>query len=753
VLYKLDGGIDHVLIDEAQDTSPEQWDIVRALTAEFFAGEGRPVRGPRTVFAVGDEKQSIFSFQGADPRQFESNRDYFAKQATEGALAFTDVTLDTSRRSTPEILKFVDHVFAGEAGAALTFEGAPVAHTAHREKDKGRVEVWPAIHPDKTPDPEPWRPVDIVAENSPVAKLADQIATQIKRWVDGKTRLPGHEKPIREGDIMILMPRREPFASEMIRHLKDRGVKVAGADRIRLNEQIAVMDLTVLGHFVLLPEDDLNLASLLRSPLIDIGEEDLFDLANPRIATLWSALGARRDEAKFVFAHAFLKECRSRADQMPPYEFYARALSAEGMRKRLLARLGPEANDAVDEFLSLTLSYEALNPPSLEGFLHWIARGDAEIKRDMDRARDEVRVMTVHGAKGLEADIVILPDTTTIPDGAGRHGNLLWTEDGPLFPVADKIAPPAVVKAKQDSKADMLHEHRRLFYVALTRARDRLCICGFANKKGVKEESWHALAEKAAKDLGARIESDGKKIYAFGEADVEPAERAEDEPKAIKLDPWATTQPMAERARSRLIRPSDAAGVEQPAVPSPGGANAQRFRRGNLIHDLLARLPDVEPSKRRDVALQFLNARGENTEEATKLADETLEVLNDAQFAAAFALGSRAEIAIVADLPELGKYARVNGRIDRLAVTDGEILAVDFKTSRPPPARVEDVSAVYLAQMALYRAALAKIYPNRRIVCALVWTEGPTLMTLPDAQMDAEMGRIRARLDSEASRS
>ncbi len=248
-------------------------------------------------------------------------------------------------------------------------------------------------------------------------------------------------KPIRPGDIMILMPRREPFASEIIRRLKERGVPVAGADRIHLNDQIAVMDLVALGRFVLLPEDDLNLAALLRSPLIDMSEEELFAVAHPRTGTLWSAL-PQGD------ARAFLEDCRSWADFVPPFEFYARILSAKGLRKRLLARLGPEADDVIDEFLSLSLSYEALNAPSLEGFLNWLSRGDAEIKRDMERGRDEVRVMTVHGAKGLEADIVILPDTTALPQGPARHGELLFTERGPVFPVSAGLEPIAVRAAK-----------------------------------------------------------------------------------------------------------------------------------------------------------------------------------------------------------------------------------------------------------------------------------------------------------------
>jgi ATP-dependent helicase/nuclease subunit A len=752
VLYKLDGGLDHVLIDEAQDTSPEQWAIVRRLTEEFFAGEDWRARGPRTVFAVGDEKQSIFSFQGADPLEFENNRRHFAQDATEGTHAFVDVRLATSRRSAPEILSFVDRVFADPAAReGVTSDGSALAHEAHRKDAKGRVEFWPALSTPKTPEPDPWHPVDRESESSPVVRLAAKIAAQIKAWTDGKTRLPGHDDAIKPGDIMILMPRREPFASEIIRRLKERGVPVAGADRIRLNNQIAVMDLAALGRFVLLPEDDLNLAALLRSPLIDVSEEDLFTLAHGRRGTLWNALQARHEEcASFVFAHAFLEECRRRADFAPPYEFYARALSGDGMRKRLLARLGVEADDAIDEFLSLALSYEALNAPSLEGFLHWLERGDAEIKRDMERGRNEVRVMTVHGAKGLEADIVILPDTTNLPEGPGRHGDLLYTESGPVFPVPDAAAPQAVRIAKDAAKAQTLREHRRLLYVALTRARDRLYVCGFENKNGVREGSWYELAQAAAQSLGIALVRGDETLRVVGDADTETVPAKPARAQTLVLPDWARNHPAIERESPRLIRPSDAAGLDEPAMLSPLRGNT-RFRRGQLIHALLANLPDVEPARRRAVALAFLTAR--DAEDADKLADETLAVLDDPIFAAAFAPGSRAEIAIVADLPEIGEGARINGRIDRLAITHDEILAIDFKTNRPPPGRVEDVSTVYIAQMALYRAALAKIFPGRRIATALIWTEGPRLMPLPQALLEAEIGAIRNRLDSRGAHS
>ena len=756
VLYKLDGGIDHVLIDEAQDTSPEQWRIVRALTAEFFAGEAaertagaekKPVT--RTIFAVGDEKQSIFSFQGADPVQFGVHRRAFGEAAAAAQRGFVDQPLVVSRRSVRDVLQFVDTVFKpDDARAGLTSGGGAVEHR-HLREARGRVELWETIKPADVEDTDPYElpPVDYVGEASPVAQLARRVAEQIRQWI-GRLTLPGHDAAVRAGDIMILLPRREPFGSAVIRELKLRGVPVAGADRIVLTEQIAVMDLIALGRFVLLPQDDLTLAALLRSPLCRVSEEDLFHVAHDREGSLWSALRRRHDETPaYREAHDFLTEMRSRADFAPPYEFYAHALGPRGMRKRLLKRLGHEANDAIDEFLSLSFAYESANAPSLEGFLHWIERGGAEIKRDMERARDEVRVMTVHGAKGLEADIVILPDTTGLPSLANDRGNLLYTEKGVLFPMADAQAPRAVLTAKADAKARMLEEHRRLLYVALTRARDRLVVCGFEGKRGMKDGSWYTLAQRAAEEIGVTLTRSGETIRVVGETDETvagtPAATVATAPAAPS---WLATPAPRDAPAPLLVRPFDAAGMEEPATLSPLADN-KRFRRGLLVHALLAHLPEVAKDEREALARQFLRLRNVPDPEAEPLARETLRVLDDPAFAAAFAEGSRAEVAIVADLPEIGDAARVNGRIDRIAVTDDSVFIVDFKTNRPPPTRAADVAPLYLTQMALYRAATNKIFPGRRIVCGLVWTEGPTLMTLSNDLLDAEMRRIKARLD------
>ena len=738
VLYKLDDGIDHLLIDEAQDTSPEQWEIVRALTQDFFTGEGRARRIPRTIFAVGDEKQSIFSFQGADPREFERNRGDFEKLATAAGAEFRDQPLIVSRRSAPEVLKFVDAVFRpDEARTGLTFSGAEILHVAHRDTAVGGIEFWPALRPLDSDEIDPWAPVDETPRDSPVVRLAQQVAARIDRWLKDGARLPGHDRAIRPQDIIILLPRREPFGGEVIRQLKLRKVPVAGADRVRLTEQIAAMDLMALGRFVLQREDDLTLAALLRSPLGGLSEDDLFQLAHYRKGDLWHALAARKDErVSWAAAHAFLSAMLERADYVPPYEFYAHALIALGGREKLLKRLGAESADVIEEFLSLTLSYEQGHSPSLEGFLDWVAHGGTQIKRDMERGRDEVRVMTVHGAKGLEADIVILPDTAGQPGGLNRQEGLLFHDGQVFFPVAKRDAPAATRAARAQLDAEILNEHRRLLYVALTRARDRLYVCGFQGKNAMHKHAWYHLMERAALETGRQITHGDGTLTAIGTLDETHSAVTADDAAGIAVPSWARAVAPAESAGPQLIRPSEA------ATFSPLGAGAQRFRRGLIVHALLARLPEIAPDHRERIALAFARGHGLKNDAAQALVAETLAVLDDPQFAAAFAPGSQAEAGLLADLPELG--GRINGRIDRLAVTPDEVLILDYKTNRPAPATEAEVPAVYLRQMALYRAGAAKVFPGRRIVCGLVFTDDPRLLRLSDAAMDAQLAQIRA---------
>jgi ATP-dependent helicase/nuclease subunit A len=750
VLYKLDGGLDHILIDEAQDTSPEQWDIVTRLAEEFFAGEGSgKAEKPRTLFAVGDEKQSIFSFQGAAPEEFARNRARFQNWAEQARQTFEPLRPKVSRRSTTIILEFVDAVFADAAVRdGLTVDGEPVKHMPVREHLRGRVEIWPSVKPPPKREVDPFgKPLDAPEAEGAHVVLAERIAAQIAGWLQTGLALPSTGKTIRPGDILILVRRRNQFTEEMIRRLIAHKVPVAGADRMVLRDQIAIADLVALGRFALLPEDDLNLASLLKSPLIGFAEDDLFALAHGREGRLWEALQHRSGEyPAFGNALAILAQILAEADFTAPFEFYMHALG-RGMRKRLLARLGGEALDAIDEFLALALAHEGAHPPSLQSFLDWFERGADQITRDMEQAGSAVRIMTVHGAKGLEAEIVILPDTTQIPDHERRAG-LLQGDGMVYFGVPQEDEPVQIRAAKDQAHQAELREYRRLLYVALTRAREWLIIGGYETRKGVHPESWYLPIAAAARAMGAReeVQADGETILVLGDTPSAQAKPEQEKQTAVlSLPDWLRRPAAPETARPRILRPSEAAGMEEPSLSSPL-ADQTRFRRGLLLHALLAALPELAPDAREEQAARYLARQDVEEENIAPLVAEAMAIMNDPVFAPLFTGEARAEIPVVADLPELGAGVRISGQIDRLAVTEESVLIADFKTNRPPPSRAEDVPAVYLAQMALYRAALAKIYPGKRINCALIWTDGPSLMPLPPALLDAELKKIAQRL-------
>ncbi len=495
VLYKLDLGIDHVLIDEAQDTSPKQWAIVRTIVSEFTPGGARPnVR--RTVFAVGDEKQSIFSFQGAAPRAFDEMRREFGRQFDTPDLGWKFLHFHHSFRSGENVLGSVDRVFgAREVFVSVTTDEAGVPpHTSLPDAAPGLVELWPLIEPAEKKEMEGWdAPFDTESEESPRVLLARRIAGQVKLWM---------ARGLKPGNVLILVRQRGPLFEAIIRALKDSGVPVAGADRLVLTEHIAVMDLMALADALLLPDDDLALASVLKSPLFGLSEEQLFTLAWNRPKSLRDNLRAKsKDDPVFSATNSALDELAHAAQSLTPFGFFAHVLGAMRGRAKFLARLGPEANDALDEFLNLALDYEARETPSLQGFLNWLRAAQSEVRRDMEMVRDEVRVMTVHGAKGLEANTVILADTTT-PPGGPRDPRLLTLDNGALvWATARANDVDAMMDARALAQQDARDEYRRLLYVAMTRAAERLVICGTRGARKIPDGCWYQLVSDALSGL------------------------------------------------------------------------------------------------------------------------------------------------------------------------------------------------------------------------------------------------------------
>ncbi len=743
VLFKLDGGLDHVLVDEAQDTNPEQWEIVQLIAEEFFAGAGAR-EDARTVFAVGDAKQSIYSFQRADPQKFMAVRAHFERAAGED---WRRVPLEISFRSVVAVLSAVDATFAAEpASDGVALDGQIIRHIARRQGDAGLVELWPPVEPEDDTGAGGWQPpLEQHAAHEPRARLAEAIAARIQHWRAHGERLEAHDRAIRPRDIMVLVRRRGPFVAELVRHLKKRGVPVAGVDRMILTEQLAVEDMIALANFLLLPEDSLTLASVLKGPLFGFSEEELFALAWQREGTLWAALRARHDESPvFRYAAAELSELLARVDFVPPYELFAEVLSARGGRKAILGRLGPEAADPLDELLAAALAYERVHGVSLQGFLHWLAAGAAEIKRDLDQgARDEVRILTVHGAKGLEAPIVFLPDTLQMPI---QTPPILWDEHGalPLWLVAREAPPRVAQTALETAKRKRDQEYRRLLYVAMTRAADRLYVCGWQTKRNPPAGNWHALTERGLKAAGAgsfdfaaeappsaaawagegwrlRHEQTGKPSRA--------RQAAREGAREVLLPEWCWRPPPPEPAPPKPLAPSQPRVQEPPARSPLGEDRGAAFLRGRLVHRLLQSLPAIEAGQRAAAARRFLAlpVHGLAVPDQEAILRETLGVLGHPDFAPLFGPGSVAEVPVVG---LLGGRA-LSGQIDRLVVDGGAVLIVDYKTIRPVPATLDDVPPLYLDQLAAYRAAIAAVFPDKEIRCALLWTDGPMLMEIP----------------------
>jgi ATP-dependent helicase/nuclease subunit A len=762
VLYKLDGGIDHILIDEAQDTNPDQWAIVKPLRDEFFAGRGRHediADEPRTMFAVGDRKQSIYSFQGAAPGEFDRERADVERSVRGANLRWEDVDMNVSFRSTPAILDAVDAVFdqdAAKDGIALTSE-EKITHLAARKGDAGLVEVWPCVEPEAADAPASWKPpIERQKGDSPQNRLAALVAARIERMVTNEERLESKDRAIRPGDIMVLVRRRTGFVEELVRQLKQRRIAVAGVDRMVLTDQIAVMDLVALGEFLLLPEDDLTLATVLRSPLVGLGEEELFALAHDRGEKhLWDALNAYAgSEGRLSDVQTMLADLLALTDYLTPAELYGHVLVACEGRRKLLARLGMDADDPIDEFLNLALNFEKTHPPSLQGFLHWLTASETQIKRDLDQSGvDAVRVITVHGAKGLQAPIVFLPDTTQVPT---MRNQLLWTGDDSRLLLwgskADDLD-PITADLRDAAKIAQEREHHRLMYVAMTRAEDRLYVCGWKTQKPIKfDQSWysHIRAGLELKPQAKIVTDDflaaegaltSAEVLRLASEQIEPAKKevGPGTPRApIALPAWGHEDPSPEADPPQPLVPSRASQNDPPVYGPLQDDGRTRYQRGLIIHRLLQSLPDLSPAQRRKAAAAYVKRPGWDLDEAAQeeIVTETLAVLNLPGFAPLFAEGSKAEVPLTG---LVGGFA-VSGQVDRLAVTDTDVWIIDYKTNRPPPRKHDRVDPAYVFQMATYRAALRAIYPDRAIRCVLLWTHGgetgPFTMELNAAQMD-----------------
>lgn len=756
VLFKLDGGIDHLLVDEAQDTNPDQWDIIRMLVAEFHAGIGVSDDNIRTLFVVGDDKQSIFSFQKANPAMFEKMRLHFETRARQAGYGWDNVSLRLSFRSSPSVLKLVDAVFAPPSMRAGVIQQSTddVQHEAHRSGAAGRAEIWPLTKRDDGDERDitPWAPAQTYMQGSDVqADLAANIAREIAGWLARGDMLESRGRPIRPGDIMILVRKRGTLVEKILQALKRHGVPVAGLDRLVLGEHIAVRDILALMQFACLPDDDLNLAVVLKTPFIGLTDDDLLELRRDKSQSLWQALAKSQRHSA---VHGWLEKLVHEGASLSPSGFIARSLqgpcpahAGDGL-KAMTARLGMDAIEPLRELHNLADAYGNTRRLGIQGFLHHMAGGKVELKRQPAEGGDVVQIMTVHGSKGLQAPIVFMPDTLRSQQDRNKASRILWPDRTglpvPLWAPSSEQACQLYRDTREILKQRDDEEYRRLLYVALTRAEDRLVICGADARKPKKDDtgddraastpSWGPSWYDAVKDGFALLnpETDETSGIAFiRNGQTGPIERDKDKPIAFTADPlpsFATTPAPLPTDQTRPLMPSRPS-VAEPGLLSPlAGRQTHRFARGILIHSLMQHLPRLEAQTREGAARAWLArpAHGIDAAEQDDIANTVLKVLADPRHGFLFGPHSQAEV------PVTGRAGNrlVSGQIDRLAVADGKVHIVDFKTNRPAAASLKTVPPAYVAQMAAYRELIAAIYPDHDVRCLLLWTEIPEIMDI-----------------------
>ncbi len=771
IRYKLDRSFDHILVDEAQDTNRAQWDIIEALTDDFFSGEGAHGDAIRTIFTVGDFKQAIFGFQGTSPRNFRDARERVRAQMADAADAagdmrsgvgdhrpLRDLDLDQSYRTAHDVLDFVDRAMEAIGPKSLGLEDAYTPHLG--QKRPGLVTLWNVVTAPGSADDEDDDGQEEGWLSRHDRQMADRIAQQIKAWMDTGFPLVKSDPPRRAtpGDVMVLVRKRRELAALIVARLYRHGVPVAGVDRLRLGNPLAVKDLMAAIRFAAQPLDDLTLANLIVSPLIGWSQQQLLDhgYRAPGVR-LWEHL-RESDDGDVRATVDVLREILRRADYDSPQALLHWILVGpmDG-RRRLVARLGREANDPIDELLNAANAYASAHIVSLQGFIRWFDAGEGEIKRDAGEAADQVRVMTVHGSKGLQAPIVILADAAIGPDGAG---DLALEEISPGMDRGRAVPLPGLTKeqkvgpvqsADAVAAAAGLEEHWRLLYVGMTRAEEALFIGGSLGprdaRKGPHADSWYArllpLFEGDPLDdpiWGARWEAGEHAEEISGSSTVSPVDEAPEMPG------WAVRPVGPEPRPPRPLAPSGLGEVEGSDPPLPSSQLVVAARRGELIHALLERMPSVPADERAERARGWLARQAADLDDATRqeMLDRALAVLDDPAFAAIFGPGSLAEIPLAATVD--GQV--VAGIADRLLVTPSEVLVVDFKTARRPPAALEEVPDATLRQLAAYVAALEVIYPGRNVRAAVLYTQTPQLIALPPAMLDAYKAAFAGRQES-----
>ncbi len=737
VRYKLDRQIDHILIDEAQDTNGSQWDIIGALSNDFFSGIAAKEDKPRTIFSVGDYKQAIFGFQGTDPERYRDAGSTFAENIGASGAALEQLSLSRSFRSTKPVLDFVNAVIESVGPATFGIDTNIERHNSGF-RNVGTVELFKPVraHPDEESgdddgDEEQWL-------SGEKRKLAHRISQYVRRLIDEAPILETTGKPLVPSDIMILLTSRTDLASFLVARLQAENVPVAGIDRLKLQEPLAVQDLLSAVRFALQPDDDLSLASLMVSPLIGWSHERFLEYgyrAPTSKISLWRHL---REEPTIADDIVPLRDILTSADLTTPYHFLEQILSGTHQgRKKFVARLGSEALVPIEELLNLALQFEQNQGGGLQAFLAWFERGETEVTRNAVAGNNEVRVMTVHGAKGLEAPVVILANVTADPTKKPDKSPDVVTKTGvkiPLLLIKKEARFGQLETIASHHERRGLEEHSRLLYVAMTRAKERLIMAGSLGKtaKGAHEKSWFTALESGMQAMGCAWEEDqiwGGVMRFSGDKDPIAAvtTKVDKQPNTLTALPdWILRAAPEERRPPRPLVPSQLGDDDYGDGPASRGMLIAA-EKGRLIHGVFERL--LSGDMETNLANACIWLERNNRDPAIKnevLIENIKAVIANTEWGIFFGPSARAEVPLAAVVGE----TVIAGRVDRLVIEPGLVRVLDFKTGRSVPENAAAVPTAYLRQMAHYVAALEVIFVGSRVEAGLLFTHAPKFIAL-----------------------
>ncbi len=699
ILFNLDQKIDHILVDEAQDNSISQWKIITNLCDEFFAGNDEK----RTLFVVGDVKQSIYRFQGANPHLFNYIQQYFHTKT--GGRDWISCQLEKSFRSTPEVLMLVDRIF-NNFRAEISFNDNEIKHVPHRENDQGYIEIWPALPKRKEKEQQALQIPLTCRENYIIADrlLAQTIANRIHNWLNEGRILVAKDRHIEPRDIMILVRQRNVLVDYIISELKKANVPVVGRDYFRIMDYIAVQDLIALAEFLLLQANDLALANALKSPLFNFTEDDLFNIAYDRKEhSLWERI---QDYSVVIYSELNYLINLSRTES--PLALFTHILRTG--KKKFAARLGLECFEVLDEFMNLVLQFEN---PSLQAFVQWIKENNPEIKNDMQSERNAVRIMTIHKSKGLQAPIVFLVDTNTVP----RNSESIIF-DGTEVPFwCGKNNNAYCDQVKREKKLEDYNEYLRLLYVALTRAEDELYIL---SKEPVQKGSWYDLITKYGepyekKQRGLRPIFKEKVEVLCVNANYPYIYKKRDyfDVPVISLPPALAHSSVS--SQRVTLESSEKEGAEW--IPVSATWMTDGYARGLIIHSILQYMPKIEKERRKNWVRKYLDNISEDKDEIYS----KILAFNE-KYGYLFDLEGKSEITLSGTID--GKSVLV--RLDRLCITQDKAIIIDYKSHR-------NVSVSLLneikKQMLIYKTLVQEIYPNKQVECVVIWVEDLTIQS------------------------